>query len=342
MRLFLTPTCIGKNNKVLLFLLICFMMHHIWYETTFIPATLLIYPIWKHGCIFAKPKNALIMAIWCEAAFPHTAFWTAFRRAVFAIGDRLNVCLNWVQSVLDNVNFRKKRASFSAGIDRCTKTSTTQTHHLSNPAAVLQLNHVQLGPSPPTPCCSSLQRNDPWAPEVFPGKCVGCSAAPIHCTAKSTFFIIFHLDIIQMCNFIAQNVHICPNMWIACARHFVSHLAEGLCFSDPLQVAIPESNALVWTCLGLGQKWIWCRLRIFRACGLGRFGGENLRFQGCFKETSEIAGKYVEQGEIRPRESNTDFVGSLMEIWSSLLGGVLMPTPRKVNQTLMRLLVITK
>ena len=123
----------------------------------------------------------------------------------------------------DNVNFRKKRASFSAGIDRCTKTSTTQTHHLSNPAAVLQLNHVQPGLSPPTPC-SSLQRNDPSAPEVFPGKCVGCSAAPIHCTAKSTFFIIFHLDIIQMCNFIAQDVHICPNMWIACARHFVSHL----------------------------------------------------------------------------------------------------------------------
>jgi hypothetical protein len=27
-----------------------------------------------------------------------------------------------------------------------------------------------------------------------------------------------------MCNFIAQDVHICPNMWIACARHFVSHL----------------------------------------------------------------------------------------------------------------------
>lgn len=25
------------------------------------------------------------MAIWCEAAFPHTAFWTAFRRAAFCV-----------------------------------------------------------------------------------------------------------------------------------------------------------------------------------------------------------------------------------------------------------------
>ena len=50
------------------------------------------------------------------------------------------------------------------------------------------------------------------------------------------------------------------------------------------------------------QKW----------SGLG--GLENLRFQACFKEASEIAGKDVEQGEIRPRESNADFVGSLMEI----------------------------
>ena len=72
-------------------------------------------------------------------------------------------------------------------------------------------------------------------------------------------------------------------------------------------------------CLGLDLSRFGPEMNLmppsdFQGMRFGAVWGGKSSFSGMFQRNFRNRRKIFEQGEIRPRESNTDFVGSLMEI----------------------------